>query len=53
MICFVVEPTATNTIRLSQVQRNSNIVCKPFKAESLPKVDQFVMFYVESDKVFF
>lgn len=31
----VVEPTATNMIRWSQVQRNSNIVCNPFRTESL------------------
>lgn len=47
-----VEPTATNMIRWSQGQRTSNIVCTPFRAESLSLVYQF-FFFVESDTGFF
>lgn len=49
----VVEPTATDMIRWSQVQRNSNIVCNPFRAESLSLVDQFFMFLCRIRQGFF
>ena len=40
----VVEPTASNMIRWSQVQRNKTIVTNAFREESLSIVDQFFMF---------
>lgn len=52
-VFHVVEPTATNMIRWSQVQRNSNIVCNPFRAESLSLVDQFFMFLCRIRQGFF
>ncbi|XP_062598414.1 uncharacterized protein LOC134259831 [Saccostrea cucullata] len=49
----VVEPTASNMIRWSQVQRNKNIVCNPFREESLSIVDQFFMFLCRIRQGFF
>lgn len=60
MICFVqfyvlkiYDVLKTDMIRWSQVQRNSNIVCNPFRAESLSLVDQFFMFLCRIRQGFF
>ncbi|XP_062619905.1 uncharacterized protein LOC134281457 [Saccostrea cucullata] len=49
----VVEPTASNMIRWSQIQRNRKIVCNPFRSESLSLVDQFFMFLCRIRQGFF
>ncbi|XP_069137812.1 uncharacterized protein [Argopecten irradians] len=49
----VIEPTASNMIRWTQIQRNCNINTNPFRIESLSYVDQFFMFLCRLRQGFF